>query len=71
LRLLLDEMYAPAMAGGLRALGHDAVSVRDPREAPLAGAPDGDVLVAAQLDKRALVTENVRESYCQVLWIDD
>ena len=61
MRLLLDEMYAPAVAGGLRALGHDVVSVHDPREAQLAGAPDADVLAAAQLDKRALVTENVRD----------
>jgi len=54
-------MYAPAVAVGLGALGHDAVSVHDPREAPLAGARDADVLAAARLDKRALVTENVRD----------
>jgi predicted nuclease of predicted toxin-antitoxin system len=61
LRLLLDEMYAHAVADGLRALGHDVVSVHDRRETPLAGASDPDVLAAARREKRALVTENVRD----------
>jgi Domain of unknown function (DUF5615) len=61
LRVLLDEMYAPAVAEGLRALGHNVVSVHDPREASLAGASDADVLAAARHEKRALITENVRD----------
>src|ERR1700722_15613399 len=54
--LFLDERDARGVAVRLRTLGHDAVSLHDPHEAPLAG-----VLVAVQLDKRALVTENVRD----------
>jgi hypothetical protein len=61
LRLLLDEMYAPAVAAELRARGHDVASVHDAIETPLAGAPDADVLSAARREERTLVTENVRD----------
>ena len=62
--LFLDERDARGVAVRLRTLGHDAVSLHDPHdphEAPLAGAPDAEVLVAVRLDKRALVTENVSD----------
>ena len=61
MRLLLDEMYAPAVAAQLRTRGHDVASVHDPAYAELAGAPDSDILAAAVRDERALVTENVRD----------
>jgi hypothetical protein len=61
LRLLLDEMYSPAIAAELRARGHDVVSVHDPGHGLVAGASDADVLAAAQREERALVTENVRD----------
>jgi hypothetical protein len=61
LRLLLDEMYSPAVAAELRARGHDAASVHDPSHAHLSGAPDADVLAVAIDDGRVLVTENVRD----------
>lgn len=61
MRLLLDEMYAPAIAAELRARDHDAVSVHDASETPLAGASDADVLAAARREERTLVTENVRD----------
>lgn len=54
-------MYAPAIAAELRARGHDVASVHDASQSSLAGATDADVLVAAQRDRRALVTENVRD----------
>jgi predicted nuclease of predicted toxin-antitoxin system len=61
LRLLLDEMYAPAVAQELRGIGHDAVSLHD-ADSPLpAGASDEEVLSAARAAGRALVTENVRD----------
>jgi Domain of unknown function (DUF5615) len=61
LRLLLDEMYSPALAVELRARGHDVVSVHDPGHGLVVGASDADVLAAAQREERALVTENVRD----------
>jgi hypothetical protein len=61
LRLLLDEMYSPALAVELRARGHDVVSIHDPGHATAAGASDAEVLAAAQAEERVLVTENVRD----------
>ncbi len=61
MRLLLDEMYAPALAAELRARGHDVASVHDASETPLAGASDADALAAARREERTLVTENVRD----------
>jgi predicted nuclease of predicted toxin-antitoxin system len=61
LRLLLDEMYTPAVAEELRLRGHDAVSVHDASHVALAGASDADVLAAARRQERTLVTENVRD----------
>jgi hypothetical protein len=61
LRLLLDEMYSPALAAELRTRGHDVISVHDPGHAIVAGASDADVLALAGGEQRALVTENVRD----------
>jgi predicted nuclease of predicted toxin-antitoxin system len=61
LRLLLDEMYAPALAAALRARDHDVVSVHDASHMFLAGASDPDVLAGARSEERTLVTENVRD----------
>jgi predicted nuclease of predicted toxin-antitoxin system len=60
LRLLLDEMYPPALAVALRARGHDVESVHEPGHTVL-GAADADVLAAAHADERVVVTENVRD----------
>jgi hypothetical protein len=61
LKLLLDEMYAPAVAAELRTRGYDVASIHDAAYAHLAGAPDPDLLAAALRDERTLVTENVRD----------
>lgn len=61
MKLLLDEMYAPAIAAELRARGHDVASAHDPDSRVLAGASDSDVLAAARREERVLVTENVRD----------
>ena len=58
-RLMLDEMYPPALAQMLRDRGHDVVAVAGTPE--LAGSPDEAVLDAATSDSRCLVTENVRD----------
>ena len=58
-RLLLDEMYPPALAQILGHDGHDALAVAGLEE--LAGSPDAVVLEAASDAGRCLVTENVRD----------
>ena len=59
MRLLLDELYAPAIAVALRVRGHDVVSVH--KAEPLLAAQDEEVLAAGAAAARALVTENVRD----------
>ena len=59
MRLLLDEMYAPAVALQLRTRGHDVVAVADRTE--LRNRPDPEVFEAAQTERRAIVTENIRD----------
>ena len=61
MKLLLDEMYAPAIADQLRARGHDVCSLHDPTYQGLEGEPDHKVWTAAIADDRALVTENVQD----------
>jgi predicted nuclease of predicted toxin-antitoxin system len=61
MKLLLDEMYAPAIAEQLRARGHDVVSVHDPGWRALEGEPDEEVWRAAVADDRVLVSENVQD----------
>jgi nitric oxide reductase activation protein len=58
-RLLLDEMYSPALAEMLRDQGHDVVAVAGSPE--LAGSADEVVLEAATSQARRVVTENVRD----------
>lgn len=58
MRLLLDEMYPPALADGLNAAGIDAITVA---ALGLAGRPDPEVFAAAVADGDALLTENVKD----------
>ncbi|HKG38638.1 MAG TPA: DUF5615 family PIN-like protein [Conexibacter sp.] len=59
MRLLLDEMYPPTIAAGLRRRGVDVVAVTERPE--LRNMPDPDLFAAAQAERRAVVTENVRD----------
>lgn len=59
MKLLIDEMFPPALAEQLRARGHDVESVHDPDGEVHEGAPDEEVFAAAATSGRALVTENV------------
>ena len=59
MRLLLDEMHAPRVAARLRERAHDAVAVKECAE--LIGMSDEDLLRAATVDTRAVVTENVKD----------
>jgi Domain of unknown function (DUF5615) len=58
LKLLLDEMYPPGLAGALRAAKVDACTVF---ELGLAGSSDPDVFTAAIAYGRTLLTENVAD----------
>jgi predicted nuclease of predicted toxin-antitoxin system len=59
LKLLLDEMYSATIAEQLRSRGYDVVSIHDPDQRVLEGAPDEEVFAAAVAQGRAVVTENV------------
>lgn len=58
-RLLLDEMYPPALADLLCQHGHDVVAVA--ARAELVGLDDAAILEAATAEERCLVTENDRD----------
>jgi hypothetical protein len=58
LKLLLDEMYPPALAEALRAAGIEVSTVG---ERGLGGRSDPDVLAAAAADGYVLLTENVSD----------
>jgi hypothetical protein len=57
-KLLIDEMYPPALADGLRDAGIDATTVG---EIGLAGSSDPNVFAAAISLGRVLLTENVAD----------
>lgn len=57
MRILLDEMYPPAIAEQLRARGHDVEAVTERSE--LRALPDEEIFAVAQDEHRAVVTENV------------
>jgi nucleoside-diphosphate-sugar epimerase len=57
LKLLLDEMHAPAIAEALAVEGWDVVAVAS--NPPLRGLPDEELLTYAAAQERIIVTENV------------
>ena len=59
MKLLLDEMYAPAIAALLRDWGRDAVAVKE--RPPLMGLSDEALVRVATAESRAVVTENVKD----------
>jgi hypothetical protein len=58
-RLLLDEMFSPAIAAALRDLGHDVVALMERGE--LRAMTDEGVFAWAAAQGRWLVTENVKD----------
>ncbi|MGH8999835.1 MAG: DUF5615 family PIN-like protein [Acidimicrobiia bacterium] len=59
MKLLIDEMWPPAVAAGLRRAGHDAMPVSgDPS---LMGASDAEILAVAARMRRGVVTENAAD----------
>ncbi len=59
MKLLLDEMWPPAIAVELRRRGHDVIAVAE--RADLRGQPDGIIFATAQSEGRTLLTENVAD----------
>lgn len=59
LKLLFDEMLSPAVALALRACGHDVLAVAE--DPALRALPDDAILEVARAQRRALVTDNVRD----------
>jgi hypothetical protein len=59
LRLLVDEMYPPAIAEQLRERDRDAGAVTERPE--LRALPDTDLFVLAQTEQRTVVTEDVAD----------
>ena len=57
MKLLLDEMWAPAIAQALRDRGHEVVAVAERPE--LRGLPDEAIFDAALAEGWVIVTENV------------
>jgi len=58
-RLLLDEMFSPAIAAKLRELGHDVIAIADRPD--LRAKSDEEVFAWASAKKRGLLTENVKD----------
>lgn len=59
MRLCLDEHYSPQIAVELREAGFDVTSIKERPD--LVGMPDAELLAAVTADRRALLTENVRD----------
>ncbi|MDQ6746392.1 MAG: DUF5615 family PIN-like protein [Actinomycetota bacterium] len=59
MKLLLDEMFSPVISAELRARGHDVVALKEHPE--WHGSADPDVVLLAQRERRAIVTNNVRD----------
>ena len=58
-RLLLDEMFSPAIAADLRQFGHDVIAVADRPD--LRSKSDEEIFAWASAEKRWLLTENVKD----------
>ena len=58
-RLLLDEMFSPAVAAELRELGHDVLAVADRPD--LRSKSDEEIFAWANAEQRWLLTENVKD----------
>lgn len=58
-KLLLDEMFSPAIAAELRELGHDVIAVADRPD--LRSKSDEEIFAWASAEQRWLLTENVKD----------
>ncbi len=58
-RLILDEMFSPALAVALRDLGQDVIAVIE--RSDLRAMTDGELFTWAVNERRWLLTENVKD----------
>jgi len=58
-RLLLDEMFSPAIAAELRELGHDVIAIAERPD--LRSKSDEEIFAWASAERRWLLTENVKD----------
>ena len=58
-RLLLDEMFSPAIAAELRELGHDVIAIAERPD--LRSKSDEEVFTWVSAERRWLLTENVKD----------
>ena len=62
MKLVLDEMWTPAIARELRRRGFDVIAINEPEHAPrYAGITDDAVFARAQDDGRTIVTDNISD----------
>ena len=62
MKLLLDEMWTPAIALELCRRHFDVIAIRERSQAPrYAGITDDQVFARAQEDRRTIVTDNVAD----------
>ncbi len=62
MKVLLDEIWSPAIATQLRQRDRDVVAIAEPAHAGrYAGSPDDEVFAKAQEDGRAIVTDNIAD----------
>lgn len=59
MKLLLDEMFSPAIARQMRERGYDVLAVKERRG--WQALPDPDVMDLARRERRAVVTDNLRD----------
>ena len=59
MKLLLDEMLSPRIAAELHARGHDVVAIKERPD--LESMSDPGIIAAAQRERRAIVTNNLRD----------
>jgi predicted nuclease of predicted toxin-antitoxin system len=58
-RLLLDEMFSPAIAAERRELGHDVIAIAERPD--LRSKSDEEIFAWASAERRWLLTENVKD----------
>lgn len=59
MKLLLDEMFSPAIARQMREHGHDVLAIKE--RADWRALSDPDVMDLARREHRAVVTNNLRD----------
>ena len=59
MKLVLDEMWNPTIAGELRRRGHDVIAIQEPEHSRYGGIPDDQVFALAQREARTIVTDNI------------